>query len=117
MKSIKSSKLWLLSAAVLSGWVSFPVCAGEVQGTVKYVLSRDSDGVLAVEINGARSGAPACAKYEYFMIRDENSTMGKRQYATLLAAKLAGKTVYIMGRNTCARWPDGEDIDTVKVLD
>ena len=69
-----------------------------------------------MSLDGATSGAPPCATKPYFLVRDENSASGKRQYAALLAAKLANAKVAITGSNACARWPDGEDIDVVNVI-
>jgi len=95
------------------------VCIASSQtGTVRYLIVRASDGLVYFELNGpARSGKPDCtAAYNYFMIKDENSGSGKRQHAMLLAAELAGKSVSIEGTNTCTRWGDGEDVNSVEVL-
>ena len=90
-----------------------PSWAGSVTGVVRRLLVRDSDGLVLVEIIGSATGKPACATHSYWIIRDENSESGKRQYALLLAAKASGLTVQISGANRCSRWSDGEDIDLV----
>lgn len=96
-----------------------PVCAfagGSVSGTVASVLVRQSDGLTYVYINGTAAGKPACAVNSYWMISAENSDAGKRLYALLLSAQLAGMTVTISGAGTCTRWSDGEDILGVQLV-
>ena len=87
--------------------------AGSVIGTVADVQVRASDGLTYVTINGTASGKPACATHDYWIILNENSAAGSRQFAQLLAAKASGQSVTITGANTCTRWPDGEDINAV----
>jgi hypothetical protein len=60
-----------------------------------------------------KTPGPDCAKHAYYMIKDENSSAGKRQLATLLAAKTSGKEVTVHGDNTCTRWGDGEDVELI----
>lgn len=81
------------------------------------MLVRASDGLVSVELEGTHAGKPACAIYDYWMIREEASVFGKQQYAMLLSAKLAGKSIKIIGSNQCVRWLDGEDIDAIFLLD
>jgi hypothetical protein len=90
--------------------------AGQVAGTINWLAHR-TDGLMYVSINGTRTGSPSCATIGYFMVRDENSEVGKKQFAMLLAAKATGARVEITGKNTCLRWGDGEDIDEVKLVD
>lgn len=92
--------------------------AGTVEGTISGLTQRASDGLIVVYISGTSSGRPACASSQvYWLIKDENSNVGKGQYAMLLGARLAGKTVRVVGSNTCTRWGDGEDINYVDILD
>jgi hypothetical protein len=87
-------------------------------GTVNYVIVRSTDGLVYFQLSGTRSGAgPACATGSYWAVRDENSNSGKQQYALLLAAQAAGKTVTVTGTGFCARWNDSEDVDWVKITD
>lgn len=113
MKVLKHS---ILMAAVLCVGVS-QALASEMTGKLVYVIVRDADGLIYVAVDGPRTPRPACAQGDYFMVKDENSATGKRTYAALLAAKVAGKTVHIWGAHSCTRWPDGEDIHAVQVLD
>ncbi len=98
--------------------VSSAAAASEATGKVAYIVVRDIDGLIYVELDTLRSGKPACAaNHNYFMIKDETSPSGRRTYATLLAAKLSGLRVTITGTGACTRWGDGEDIALVKISD
>jgi hypothetical protein len=104
--------------ALLLGLFVSSAFGGSAQGTITYLYQRASDNLIYVYVTGPVSGRPACASASsYFMVRDENSNTGKGQFATLLAARLAGKTVAIHGMNTCTRWGDGEDIDFILIQD
>ena len=72
---------------------------------------------MYVDITGMPTGRATCAAAtSYWMIPNENSETGKKLYAALLAAQLAGRSVQVMGKGTCTRWGDGEDINWVEVL-
>ncbi len=90
--------------------------AGNASGVVTSLLVRDSDGLVLVTLSGSTAGAPACATHTYWIIRDENSESGQRQYALLLAAQMSGTAVQIIGANKCSRWSDGEDIDELYAI-
>jgi len=93
-----------------------PAMAGSQYGTVTQIFVRDSDGLLYVVLSGSASGRAACASgTTYWMIPNETTDTGKRLYATLLAAEIAGRPVQIYGKNTCNRWVDGEDIDRIEL--
>jgi hypothetical protein len=92
--------------------------AGTVEGTISHLYQRSSDGLVILYVSGTASGRPTCAASTvYWIVKDENSSAGKGHFAMLLAAKIAGKSVRIVGANTCVRWGDGEDINYVEVLD
>ncbi len=42
-----------------------------------------------------------------------NHQLFSASLALLLAAQLAGKMIHVTGMNTCVRWSDGEDADTI----
>lgn len=89
--------------------------AGTQTGTITNLITRDSDGLVYVLLTGNSSGRPACAAgTQYWMIPNETTDSGKRMYASLLAAQMAGRIVIITGKNTCTRWNDGEDINQVQ---
>lgn len=64
---------------------------------------------------GALNDRPDYAKIAYWMIKDENSNVGKQQYSMTLAAHATGKTVTVKGMNTCGYWADGENVNTVQI--
>ena len=86
--------------------------AGTQTGKVKDILVRD-DGLHYFYLEGAGTGKPDCAINGYWMIKDENSASGKAQFSMLLAAQASGRPVYVKGKNTCTRWPDGEDVSLI----
>lgn len=112
-------KVWYLSAASIAvGLLStiVPATAGTVTGTIQWVIARSTDGLTYAAINGTASGKPACATQGYWIITDENSEAGKKQYAMLLLAEASGETVTVVGDNTCTRWSDAEDIEYIELV-
>lgn len=107
-------KIYKNIALVLS-IMSSTVNAGSQTGKISTLYARASDNLHLVSLTGgtAKIDSPACATRDYWLIRDENSVAGKSQFSQLLAAKMAGKTVTISGLNSCIRWGDGEDINTI----
>lgn len=102
--------------AVIFLFVSGISLAGTQTGTVQALYVRASDGLVYFVLSGSvKSSSPACATIGYWMVKDENSAAGKRQYALLLAAQLSGRTVTVVGLNTCTRWSDGEDVDWLTI--
>ncbi len=90
--------------------------AGTQVGTVSSVIVRASDGLTYFTLNGAaKSGNPACATKSYWMIKDENSEVGKKQYAMVLAAQASGRELTVVGMNSCTRWLDGEDVNWMQL--
>lgn len=92
--------------------------ASEITGTVRYIKIRASDGLHFVEINGTPSARPACAAtYGYYIIRQEQSDVGKAHLAALMSAYFARRPIYIRGSGNCTRWGDGEDIEEVGLIE
>ena len=112
MRSL-SSLLKAVGVIVGSGWVSLAYAGGVVTGTVQQVLVRASDGLVYTVINGTASGQPSCATHTYWMIMNETSDVGHKQYALLLQDQATNAQVTIYGNGTCTRWADGEDIDSI----
>ncbi|MGE5170867.1 MAG: hypothetical protein ACM3JC_10940 [Rudaea sp.] len=86
-------------------------------GTVDRLHIRATDGIVYFYIQGVRSTLPACASQPYWVIANETSVSGKQQLALLMMAEAAGKPVIVYGAGTCTRWPDGEDVREIAVLD
>jgi hypothetical protein len=107
-----------VKALGLSLLLSTAAHASTQVGKVTDLYVRASDGLIYFVLDGAPDERPACAaNHSYFMIKSETSLAGRHQYALLLAAKMAGKTVTVVGFHTCTRWPDGEDVDQVQLMD
>lgn len=95
---------------------ALPSFAGTQIGTVDWVIVRASDGLVYFSIDGQKAtGKPECATHSYWMIKDENSTSGMLQYSMLLSAHNSGRPVTVTGMNTCSRWGDGEDVNTLRL--
>jgi hypothetical protein len=102
---------------LLSLFISTNIYAGTQSGTVDYITVRASDGLVYFTLKGgSKTGSPSCAKIGYWMIKDENSNSGKLQYSMVLSAHASGKTINITGMNTCTRWGDGEDVNSIKIV-
>lgn len=97
-------------------------CAGDAgafvssqTGQVTALLVRSGDGLIYFFLTGSLNAPAACAIGGYWMIKDENSPTGKRQFAMLTAARLTGTPVTVTGTGACTRWHDGEDVDLVTI--
>lgn len=84
--------------------------AGEQVGKILNITVRSSDGLISFIMENTATGKPACAKYSYWLIADENSVTGKQQLAMLLTARASGQVISVFGSNTCVRWHDGENV-------
>ncbi|WP_102796411.1 hypothetical protein [Bowmanella denitrificans] len=73
-------------------------------------MIRNIIGSILLLLTSLSCLAGCAVNTHYWVIKDENSTAGKSQFSMLMAAYAAGKTVRIIGNNTCTRWADGEDI-------
>ena len=88
--------------------------ASEQTGRVTQLIVRASDGLVYFYLDGARTARPACAPTNtYWMIKAEASETGKKQLAMLMVARETGKPLRVVGSNTCTRWVDGEDVDSI----
>jgi hypothetical protein len=102
---------------IFSIFFSIQSFAGQQSGTVSTLIVRASDGLVYFTVKGAPiANAPSCATHGYWMIKDENSNVGKQQYALILSAHATGKRINISGMNTCSRWGDGEDVNSIQYL-
>ncbi|MDH5325960.1 MAG: hypothetical protein OEZ68_00665 [Gammaproteobacteria bacterium] len=96
---------------------SVPAYSGTQEGIITNILVRDSDGLHYFYVSGTQYDRPACSTgHTYWMIKDEASVAGRSQLAMILAAYMSKKTVRITGSNTCTRWGDGEDVNTIQLI-
>jgi len=100
-------------AVLAASSVSTAFAGGVVSGKVLQVVVRASDGLVYAIVSGTPTGQPTCAKGNYWMIMNETSDVGHKQYAMLLQAQATGAQITIWGSGNCTRWGDGEDIDTI----
>jgi hypothetical protein len=111
---MKISCVWMSAAAIAAVMGSADVWAGNAVGVIDKLIVRDTDGLTYVQLTTSPASRASCAAATtYWMIQNENSESGRKLYAMLLAAHLTGRTVSIVGTNTCVRWGDGEDIQYV----
>lgn len=98
--------------------VTVPALAGTAIGQISVLYARSSDGLqLVILTGGSQVGRPACASATtYYVIKDENSRAGQSQFAQLLSAQIAGKTIYIQGAGTFTRFSDAEDINWIQIM-
>lgn len=90
--------------------------AGSQTGKVTNIIVRQSDGLHYFYMSGTGENRPDCAaSHTYWMIKDENSTVGKTQFSMLLTAYASGRTITVAGTNTCTCWGDGEDVNVIQL--
>lgn len=88
--------LWL--ACCSTGSVAGTAAAGSL--VMPHVLE---NGTVIVYTSGSRTNTPSCAlTYPDRFAFDSTTAAGKSQWAGILAAFLAGKTVFIGGTGNCA---------------
>lgn len=107
--------VFCLSIAFVFSFLGQSVFAGQQTGTIAYVAVKADGRTEFSMVGGAITESPPCVNYGYWFIKDEKSIGGKQQYAMLLTAFASGKTVKIVGANTCDRWVDGEDVEYMRV--
>ena len=89
--------------------------ASDQSGQITNIIVR-ADGLHWIHVTGTRTAKPACTgSNEYWMIKDENSLVGKAHFSMVLSAYMSGKTVAIYGIGECSRWSDGEDIHSIEI--
>jgi len=107
-------RLTALGIAALVAFTSMPAAAGFVTGNIIHVYARQHDGLVFFELDTPITNRAACASTNnLWVIADENSETGKRQYAALLAAKASNQQVGVQGSGACTRWINSEDVDTL----
>lgn len=84
--------------------------AGEQTGKILSLTVRAGDGLISFTMENTATGKPACAKYSYWIIADENSVTGKQQLAMLITARASGQVISVYGSNSCVRWNDGGNV-------
>lgn len=93
--------------------------ASTQMGFIDWVTVR-ADGLVYFSVSNSsgytwippRTTPPACATQGFWVIRSETSMAGQMQYQALLKE---GSLVIIVGTDSCTRWPDAEDVDSLQI--
>ena len=100
--------------AIILFLFSTPALAGVQTGTVSWLTVRHVDGLIYFVLDGdTKTGTEPCPGSTW-VIADENSETGKKQYAMLLAAHVSGKQIRVHGANNCNRSQSGESVDWIQ---
>lgn len=106
---------------MIAGAASFNVFAdGSINNASVTAYSTETNGVNAaffVYLDSTPSTPPACAATAYTMKRfavNVDTTIGKAQMTTVLAAQASGLRIDIGGMGVCTAWSDAETIRWVK---
>ena len=116
MRTIPTRTALMIFSAILC-LLAFPAMAGSQVGYITFVEVRDTDGLVYFGLSGTPTGKPACAVFPAWTVPNEGSDTGKKLFAMLMGARLAGQQVSVSGKNTCVRWGDQEDVASVRVID
>ena len=103
-----------IATAILAISCVTDAVAGSQGGQVVELSVCSSDGLVYFKVSGGtRANSPSCATANYWVIQNENSEAGKKQLALLLAARISGQNITVLGENSCTRWADGEDVKEI----
>lgn len=117
VRKLQHIRITSILAIMLTLSINTSVLAGSQIGKITHLTVRQSDGLIYFNVSNTAHNKPSCATHPYWMIRNEKSQVGKVQYAMLLTAQAAKRTIAVTGNNTCSRWGDGEDVNAITLLD
>lgn len=110
----------LLTISLLISALSLPASSsagGAVKGTVSgtiNIVTLVEDGIAYIVLNGAKSPNPDCNKDVWWHFAFDTTTpVGKEFYSTILAAKLAGKSLRVNGTGDCTAYANVENIHQI----
>ena len=84
-------------AIVLLSLSTFPTFAGVITGKVIQINVRDDDGMHYFYLDNPTNDRAPCATNDYWVIKDENSAVGKAQLSLLLTAYSTDSKVKVKG--------------------
>jgi len=90
------------------------VFAGETTGKVSLLYVHGYNDFILFGMTSAQPSYAACAVTGRYAI-STSSQQGKNILSTVLAAKAAGLTITVSGKNTCTTHGDAEDINAIVV--
>ena len=114
-RKIPIGTIFTLMGTICGIFTPTATLAGEQTGKITSVIVRQSDDLHYFYMSDAATGSPSCVGNPYWIL-DEKSEAGKAQFAMVMSAYLAGTNVRTIGKNTCTRWSDGEDVLAVQFL-
>jgi len=104
----------LTLATLVSLFATVPAFAGGfVNGHITYPTSQRGLQFF-VSSDAAISNKPACATANRFVF-DPTTVNGKVMLATIMTAYAMGRTVTMLGDNTCNIWGDSEDLAVITI--
>ncbi len=86
--------------------------AGETTGKVKLLFIHAYNDTILFTMETTQPNLAACAVTGRYAI-STSSQQGKNILSSILAAKAAGLSITVSGRNTCTTHGDAEDINAV----
>ena len=103
--------------AVLFGFITLLACnafAGVTEGKLSTVFVHGFNDVFAFRMQSSSPNFASCATSMRYAV-STSTQQGKNILSTILAAKAAGQTIQVVGKNTCTTHSDAEDIHYVVV--
>ena len=100
---VLTGSMWLVNIA--------SACCSTVNGTVT-AISVLPGGQFFFGLSGSESGKPACNTTNRYVV-DTNTQGGRSTMSVVLSAYLSGKTLTVLGFQTCTIWSDSEDMGSL----
>lgn len=89
--------------------MSSTAIAGETKGKVRSIWIHAYNDYVFFNLGSAQPGFSACAVTHRYVVSTATQ-QGKNILSTILAAKAAGQTIIVNGKNVCTTHGDAEDI-------
>jgi hypothetical protein len=111
-RSFEVKFLHLLFAILL--FFSPSVFAGNTTGKIHTVWVHYYNDFVLFSLESTQPSLAACAVTGRYVV-STSTQQGKNILSTVLAAKAAGQTVSVMGKNTCTTHGDAEDVFAISI--
>lgn len=90
------------------------VFAGSTTGKIHTIWVHYYNDFVLFSLESTQPSLAACAVTGRYVV-STSTQQGKNILSTILAAKAAGQTVSVMGKNTCTIHGDAEDISAISI--
>ena len=104
--------LYVLFAILLA--LSPSVFAGNTTGKIHTVWVHNYNDFVLFSLESTQPSFTTCAVTGRYVV-STSTQQGKNILSTVLAAKAAGQTVSVMGKNTCTTHGDAEDVFAISI--